>query len=134
VTAPVEVVTPDDTAALDARATLRTDEMTTAHALPQSRDPLPFRRGDDDPTKQLTYVSRAHGLALDVEEYAALCAERDRAPERQLHIHERYDVVGDRCREGLDRAYQLRFMRDPGLRSLWQQHYVRFSSALRRSR
>ncbi|HZO13010.1 MAG TPA: hypothetical protein VFB62_07120 [Polyangiaceae bacterium] len=121
----------DETVPLGQRIALASADATGAIELPEARDPLPFKRSEDDPTKQHTYSSIAHALALDVEEYAALCAERDWSPERRNTIYERYDVVTDRCREALDRAYELRFARDPALRSLWQQYYVRFSTALK---
>jgi hypothetical protein len=108
---------------------------TGPYQLPARHPALPFASGDDDgPTKQITYASMAHGLALDVESYAALCAESDVSPERRLEIHERYEVSGDRTRDALQRAFELRFARDPSLRSLWQQHYVRFKTALQKRR
>jgi hypothetical protein len=108
------------------------EEKTASFELPAPPPPLPFPSGDEHgPTKVITYASLSHGLALGVEDYAALCAERDERRERHLEIHERYDVVGDRTRAALDRLFELRFMRDPSLRSVWQQHYVRFKTVLR---
>lgn len=87
-----------------------------------------------DLTAPLSYTSQAHSLALSVRDYAALCAERELAPDRDSEIHERYDVHGEAARKLLDDLFAQRFARSPSLRSVWEQHRLRFLARLRQVR
>jgi hypothetical protein len=118
---------------------LRPHRGTSPAADSDSPPPPPARMrtaelGHDEEGKtiQLSFASHAHALALSIEEYAALCAERDVAPERAIETEQRYDVYDARGREIVERAFELRFRREPALRERWQQAYREFVGMLRR--
>jgi hypothetical protein len=103
-----------------------------ASRVPDSFTPARRFAGDEDSaTNQLSFISQAHGFALSVEEYAALCAERDHAPHEVPAIVRRFDVPEDAALATVDRAFELRFDREPALRSRWQRAYDDFAAALR---
>lgn len=95
---------------------------------------LPFVAPEEGQTQHLVCYSMAHGLALSLRQYAALCAESDASPQRRHLVHERYHVGDTRTWHLLRKAYELRFEADPSLRAQWQEHYDRFRAALRGSR
>jgi hypothetical protein len=88
-------------------------------------------RDDDGATTQLSFASRAHALAMTVDQYAALCAERDLFPERTREVERRFDVQDARLRAVVDRLFELRFERDPTMRSRWQDLYASHKTRLR---
>jgi hypothetical protein len=114
---------------------------------PRGAEPLPFRKPpdahhvaeaaeeeDEIQRRRLSYNSMAHGLAMSVEEYAAMRAELDVFAERANVIYERYEVVGAVDRRALDKLYAQRLSQEPTLRSLFEQHRVRFASLFRTQR
>ncbi len=115
-----------DLDALDPDGTLRAD-------LTQRVAPVrPFV--EDGKTTQLSLTSLAHPFALTLEQYAALCAERDRCgpdAERRRKIHKRYDIGDERARNLVDRLFKLRFEDDPELEAHWRACYERFAARLR---
>ena len=106
----------------------------TAPPLGSLERALPFVAPDEGQTQHLVHHSMAHGLALTLREYAALCAEADESPQRRHLVHERYQVSDTTTRELVRKAYELRFEHDPALRSQWQRQYDEFRAALRGSR
>jgi len=83
-------------------------------------------------TAELSFSSQAHMFALTVEEYAALCAERELvAPEHVEETEKAYDINDPEMREAVDELFRLRFDRDPTLHGRWQQAYARYSTLLR---
>ncbi len=114
---------------------------------PRGAEPLPFRRPPDEhheaeaaededeiQTQRLGYNSLAHCFAVTVEEYAAMRAELDVFPERANEIYERYEVVGDVDRRALGKLYDQRLSQEPTLRSLFEQHRVRYATLFRGQR
>jgi hypothetical protein len=92
-----------------------------------------FQGEEDSATNQLSFTSHAHAFALTVEEYAAFCAERDRTPDKARAVARRYDLFDTEVAAAVERAFELRFARDPGLRARWQRAYASFSEILRRT-
>lgn len=79
-------------------------------------------------TVQLSYSSLAHGFALTVEEYAALCAQRDADPPRLRAVRARYGIPEARGHEAIDRYFEQVFVRDPSMRALWERHYRHYAA------
>ena len=89
---------------------------------------------EDGKTTQLSFTSFAHPFALSLEQYAALCAERDIAatdPERVRKIHKRYEISDTDARDLVDRLFQLRFDDDEDLHAAWRDAYDKFTARLR---
>jgi hypothetical protein len=106
-------------------------QTTASEASASSGRALPFIEADET-TREVGFGSRAHPLALSVEEYAALCAERDHDPAATQRIQARYAIDDGRTRAAVDRMFQLLFAADPAEREAWQRHYRRFAELLRR--
>lgn len=85
-------------------------------------------RSEEGGTVQLSFSSLAHGFALTVQEYAALCAERDDDPSRVGALRARYGIPEVRGHAALDRYFEQLFARDPAMKALWQHHYRRYSA------
>ena len=83
---------------------------------------------DEGGTVQLSFSSMAHGFALTVEEYAALCAERDEDPSRLGALRARYGIAEVVGHAALDRYFEQLFVRDPAMRTLWQRHYRHYTT------
>jgi hypothetical protein len=113
------------------------DPEETLHAgMTQPVEPL-RRFVEDGKTTQLSFTSQAHPFALSLEQYAALCAERDLCSgdaERVRKIHKRYEIGDKRARSLVDRLFELRFAADPALEAAWRAKYTRFTSRLRAHR
>lgn len=92
---------------------------------------LPFDALEEG-TRRIGCMSLSHGLALGVEEYAALCAECDAFVDRRREIHDRYEIISEAQRRLLDDIYARRFRNDPALRSRFEQRYVPLLAALQR--
>ena len=82
-------------------------------------------------TVQLGFSSMAHGFALTVEEYAALCAERDEDPSRLRALRARYGIPEVRGHAALDRYFEQLFVRDPAKKTQWQRDYQRYVALVR---
>lgn len=115
-------------------------ERTAPHQAPTSPEPPPVRhrssvpprsREEDSATHQLSFNSRAHPLAMSLEEFAAYCAERDHEPDRSLAIARRYEMPDERVVRVVTRSFELRFARNPKLRRQWQRAYEHFTQVLR---
>lgn len=118
----------------DAYPTASPSEPTYPHrsSHPEPSPPPAPVQGDVEPTRLDPIVSLAHGLALSVEEYAALCAERDyQGPHAHEATQARYDVHSPASWEATRQAFALRFSRDQALRHQWEQAYYRFTAHLR---
>lgn len=127
---PVADVTPPasqlDLDALDADATLQANV---------TQPVAPLRSFvEDGKTTQLSFTSQAHPFALTVDQYAALCAERDLCTddvERVRKIHKRYEIADKRAKSLVDRLFKLRFEEDPDLEESWRVSYERFTVRFR---
>lgn len=115
-------------------------ERTAPHQTPASPDRPPARhrssipprsREEDSATHQLSFTSKAHPLAMSLEEFAAYCAERDHEPGRSLAVARRYEMPDEHVARVVTRSFELRFARDPKLRRQWQRAYEHFAHALR---
>jgi hypothetical protein len=128
---PVEVTPPanrDGTEIVDVL-----DADTTFHEDIPKRPPPARPFVEDGKTTQLSFTSQAHCFAISLEQYAALCAERDRCGEdgeRERKIHKRYDIADKRARNLVDRVFKLRFDADPQLEAKWRELYARFDLRL----
>jgi hypothetical protein len=119
------------------RQPLRDDETIAVMGIPPLRAALPFvaARGEpftesDAATRLFGFLSLAHPLALSVDEYAALCAERDARPAARRQIEERYGIHDAPTREAVDRLFQHIFATDHEAYAAWELGYERFSRHL----
>lgn len=104
--------------------------------------PLPFAEAAPRPVEQpgesdaatrlFGFTSLAHPLALTVEEYAGLCAERDLRPAAALAAERRFGIHDAPTREAVDDLFKLLFAADPDAFALWENRYARFSHTLSR--
>jgi hypothetical protein len=76
-------------------------------------------------TTELSFGSASHAFALSIEEYAALCAQRDADPQNVQRIEKNYDVYDDRIRDAVDRSFELRFEEDSSLEEAFKRAYAR---------
>ena len=102
---------------------------------PSYATPMRDPKDEEGATTELTFSSMAHCFALSVDEYAALCAERDNSePELLRKIEKRYDITTPPHRRALQQTFNSRFDRDPSLRERWEQSYTRYSTLVRARR
>jgi hypothetical protein len=68
--------------------------------------------------------------ALTVEQYALLCAERERFPERLADTNARYQLFDDVVRRTVDKNWQDRLAADPALYQTWAQLHAQYKAWL----
>lgn len=80
---------------------------------------------EDSATHELSLSSRAHPLAMSVEDYATFCAERDADPEHTVTIARRYAIPDARVLALVSRSFEWRMARDADLHRRWREAYAR---------
>lgn len=148
-TAPADSPNVDATAAFDARSLSVDDALpfSAGHATPppSAAAELPPRSGSDlDGTAVGALRLDLDALPFDrpagkqpelsLEQYASLCAEVRRAPQRASEIARRYGVLSPEAGQALGDAWRKRFAADDALRGRYEQllsHYAAWLASQR---